>query len=168
MWRQIDDARFEGLALAHVRELYPDFDWHSTSLTEDGGKDAVGELRNVTQGISETYWMEAKHHPAKRSIGKYTLDTHLLSTFLSRNVKRLHIVTSGLLSSSFIIRADKFSKEHGFAFAYTDQEALSAWLYSRLDIARDYFGQATADYVSKMNIAPIGSGSILSCVHGCG
>ena len=144
-WRQITPPEFEALALEHVRSVYPDFSWRSTSLTLDGGKDAVGELRNLQGEIAEMYWMEAKHHPTNQSIGKYTLDTHLVSAFLSHGVRRLHVVTSGKLSDTFLVRADVFSKEHGFVFAYTDQMALEAWLASRPDIVRSYFHDSASD-----------------------
>jgi len=143
LWRQLKPADFESLALEHVRDVYPNCTWRSTSLTKDGGKDAVGKSRDLRQEIAEIYWMEAKHHPASRSMGKYTLDTHLVSAFLSRTVKRLHVVTSGSLSDHFIHRADLFSKEHGFVFAYSDDEAVEAWLASRHDIVQGYFGSSS-------------------------
>src|ERR1041384_1140014 len=152
-WQQLTPAEFEALALEHVRDIYPDCNWCCTSLTGDGGKDAVGEVLNLREGIAEIYWMEAKHHPANRSIGKYTLDTHLVSAFFSRVVKRLHVVTSGLLTGNFIHRANLFSKEHGFIFAYSDQEAVEAWLASRSDVVKRYFGQAASDILLALEDA---------------
>lgn len=140
LWRQVTPAGFEALALEHVRDVYPKYSWQCTSLSKDGGKDAVGTLRDLEQDIAEIYWMEAKHHPAQRSVGKYTLDTHLVSAFFERTVKRLHVVTSGSLSDNFIHRADLFSKEHGFVFAYSDSAAVEAWLASRSDLVPRYFG----------------------------
>lgn len=153
-WQHVSAAGFEDLALEHVRDLYPEFTWRSTSLSADGGKDAIGELRDLGEGLSEIYWMEAKHHPARRSIGKYTLDTHLVSTFFSRGVRRLHVVTSGTLSPNFIIRADAFSREHGFAFAYTDRESLEAWLSSRIDLIQRYFGDEAEQTIAALASLP--------------
>jgi tetratricopeptide (TPR) repeat protein len=105
----------------------------------------VGEIKDLYREITEIYWMEAKHHPTRRSIGKYTLDTHLVSAFFSRNVKRLHVVTSGKLSANFILRANTFGKEHGFIFAYSDVEAIQSWLAFRKDIIRKYFDLEAAE-----------------------
>jgi hypothetical protein len=149
-WRQLSDSDFERLALEHVRDLYPEIDWRSTPPTSDGGKDAIGQLKDAREGVIEIYWMEAKHHPANRSIGKYTLDTHLISAFQSYEVKRLHVVTSGLLSANFLVRADTFSRQHGFVFAYSDQEALEAWLATHVDFVRKYFSVAAEEVVSTL------------------
>jgi tetratricopeptide (TPR) repeat protein len=150
VWRQLTPADFEKLALAHVRDVYPDYSWRSTSLTKDGGKDAVGKSRTIQEGLSEMYWMEAKHHPSSRSIGQYTLDTHLVSAFFSRSVKRLHVVTSGSLSDNFIYRAHLFSKEHGFVFAYSDDQAVECWLGARRDILRQYFGKHSDPLIARL------------------
>ena len=153
-WHNIAPAQFEDMALSHVRDVYPECNWYSTSLSGDGGKDAVGEIKGLYREISEIYWMEAKHHPTSRSIGKYTLDTHLVSAFFSRNVKRLHVVTSGELSANFILRANMFGKEHGFIFAYSDVKAMRSWLAFRKDIVRKYFKLEAAevlDFLRKNN-----------------
>lgn len=164
-WQQLTPAEFETLALEHVRDIYPECSWRCTSLTGDGGKDAVGEVLNLTNEIAEIYWMEAKHHPASRSIGKYTLDTHLVSAFFSRVVKRLHVVTSGLLSGNFIHRADVFSKEHGFVFAYSDQQAVEAWLALRLDVVRKYFGPAAPGLLLALEQARDSRHSVFARAH---
>jgi AAA ATPase domain len=153
LWHQLTPAEFEALALKHVGDVYPECSWRCTSLTKDGGKDAVGEVINLRDEIAEVYWMEAKHHPGSRSIGKYTLDTHLVSAFFSRVVKRLHVVTSGRLSDNFIHRADSFSKEHGFVFAYSDQDAVEAWLASRHDIVERYFSSAALEVLHALKHA---------------
>lgn len=150
LWHQLTPAKFEALAFEHVRDVYPDCSWRSTSLTADGGKDAVGEALNFRDEIAEIYWMEAKHHPGNRSIGKYTLDTHLVSAFFSRVVKRLHVVTSGSLSGNFIHRANLFSEEHGFIFAYSDEDAVEAWLASRHDVVQRYFDSAASDVLRAL------------------
>jgi len=157
LWRQLKPADFESLALEHVRDVYPNCLWRCTSLTNDGGKDAVGEFRDLREEISEIYWMEAKHHPASRSMGKYTLDTHLVSAFFSRTVKRLHVVTSAKLTDNFIHRADLFSKEHGFVFAYSDDKAVEAWLSLRHDIVHRFFGSGSAKVLAALE-EPNGSG----------
>jgi Tetratricopeptide repeat/AAA ATPase domain len=164
-WQQLTPPEFEELAIEHVRDIYPECSWCCTSLSRDGGKDAVGEVLNLRDEIAEIYWMEAKHHPANRSIGKYTLDTHLVSAFFSRNVKRLHVVTSGLLSGNFIHRADSFSKEHGFIFAYSDQEAVEAWLASRRDVVEKYFGRAASDVLLALENARNSSHSVFARAH---
>lgn len=137
-WHLVTASEFEELALEHVRDVYPEFTWRSTPLTKDGGKDAIGEL-SLRDNISEIYWMEAKHHPTNHSIGKYTLDTHLVSAFFSSEVKRLHVVTSGSLTTNFLHRAHLFSKEHSFIFAFSDREAVEAWLAARRDLVHEYF-----------------------------
>lgn len=138
------------MALEHVGDVYPECSWRCTSLSRDEGKDAVGKVLNLEYEIAEIYWMEAKHHPGKRSIGKYTLDTHLVSAFFSQVVKRLHVVTSGSLSNNFIRRADVFSKEHGFVFAYSDEDAVEAWLASRRDVVQRYFDSASAEVMRSL------------------
>lgn len=149
-WHLLTAAEFENLALEHVRDVYPEFRWCSTSLTKDGGKDAIGELITLQDNIAEIYWMEAKHHPTDHSIGKYTLDTHLVSAFFSSEVKRLHVVTSGSFSANFLDRANLFSKEHGFVFAFSDQEALHAWLAARRDLVHRYFELRASDVLQAL------------------
>ncbi len=149
-WHLLTAAAFEQLALEHVRDVYPEFTWRSTSLTKDGGKDAVGELRHLRDDIAEIYWMEAKHHPTDQSIGKYTLDTHLVSAFFSSEVKRLHVVTSGSFSSNFLHRAHLFGKEHGFVFAFSEREALQAWLAARRDLVHRYFALRASDVLHAL------------------
>jgi tRNA threonylcarbamoyladenosine modification (KEOPS) complex Pcc1 subunit len=127
-WQAIDFQRFEAFALAHVKTVYPDVEWKPTRLVLDGGRDANGRARNVATGVEEIYWMEAKHHPRKRSIGPYTLDTHLVSVVSAGGVKRLHVVTSSRLSGGFLLRADSFAKEHGFIFSFSDAATLTSWL----------------------------------------
>jgi len=160
LWRQVTPPEFESLALEHVRDVYPHCSWQCTSLSKDGGKDAVGTLRDLEREIAEIYWMEAKHHPSSRSIGKYTLDTHLVSAFFARTVKRLHVVTSGSLSDNFIHRADLFSKEHGFVFAYSDCDAVEAWLASRSELVQRFFGT----HATKVLAALADSQSSQQCV----
>lgn len=150
LWYKLSHSEFEKLALEHVRDIYTECSWYCTSLTADGGKDAVGEFRKFEDELAEIYWMEAKHHPKNRSIGKYTLDTHLVSAFFSKGVKRLHVVTSGVLSGNFISRADVFGKEHGFIFAHSDCDALEAWLASRHDIVNKFFGSAAPDVLDSL------------------
>ncbi len=164
-WQQLTPPAFEALALEHVRDVYPECNWCCTSLSGDGGKDAVGEVLNLRDGIAEIYWMEAKHHPANRSIGKYTLDTHLVSAFFSRVVKRLHVVTSGSLTGNFIQRANLFSKEHGFIFAYSEQEAVEAWLASRPDLVRKHFGRAASDILLALEGTRESKHSVFARAH---
>ena len=149
-WHLLTPPEFEQLALKHVGDIYPDFTWRSTPLVSDGGKDAIGELHNLSNEITEIYWMEAKHHPKDHSIGKYTLDTHLVSAFFSSEVKRLHVVTSGSFSANFLHRADMFSKEHGFVFAYSECNSVLAWLASRRDLVNQYFYSHTSDVLDVL------------------
>jgi tetratricopeptide (TPR) repeat protein len=138
LWKRISPENFEFLALQHVGDLYPEYAWRHTRKSGDGGADGHGVLAD---GIDELYWMEAKHHPGS-NLGKYTLDTHLMSAFFTRGrVKRLHIVTSGRLSLPFLSRADEFARDHGFEFAFTDQHPLEAWLQRRSEFVAQYFGE---------------------------
>jgi len=144
-WRQVDPGAFEELSIEHVRDIYPDFTWRTTRVSQDGGKDAVGTAERIGEELVEIYWMEAKHKPGQRSIGKYTLDTHLVSTFFSGGkVKRLHVVTSGALSRNFLLRAAAFGAEHRFSFSYSDAQTLECWLASRPELIRAYFGANSA------------------------
>ncbi len=142
--------------------MYPHFRWRSTSPTGDGGKDGIGELRDLRDGITEIYWMEAKNHPAAQSLGKYTLDTHLVSAFFSQSVRRLHVVTSGSLSTPFIARADAFSKEHGFVFAYSDREALEEWLASRRDLIRTFFADVSSEVLTNLVETHVGGRTLFA------
>jgi hypothetical protein len=126
-WDAMSHLEFERLSLSHVRDIYPDLSWTPTSQSHDGGRDGEGS-RLLDTGIREIYWMEAKHRPRDNSIGPYTLDTHLVSLFFAKYVKRLHVVTSGRLSTNFMLRAEAFSRDHGFAFSFSDCEVLATWL----------------------------------------
>jgi len=150
IWRQVAASTFEALALAHVRDVYPNYRWCSTRASHDGGKDGLGVPSDLTAEIREIYWMEAKHHPASRSLGQYTLDTHLMSAFFSQEVKRLHVVTSASVSAGFLIRANAFAGEHGFAFAHSDRETVEAWLAARTDVIQRYFPESASEVVSVL------------------
>jgi hypothetical protein len=150
-WHELSAGDFEGLALEHVRDLYPEFSWRGTQASHDGGKDAVGEARAMGAEVAEIYWMEAKHRPGEKSIGQYALDTHLISTFLSRgSVKRLHVVTSGKLSNGFLLRASAFAADSGFVFAYSDIEALQGWLFARPDQVSRFFTTSAQDVLNAL------------------
>ena len=138
-WKCVTQESFELLALEHVQDLYPNHNWTHTTFTGDGGKDAIGTP--IGGAINDLYWMEAKHRPGSRSIGRYTLDTHLISTYFTQGrVKRLHVVTSGKFSAPFLLRASEFSQSHKFAFSFSDCEPLEAWLRLRPDVVIRYFG----------------------------
>ncbi len=94
---------------------------------------------DVADGVEEIYWMEAKHRPRNRSIGPYTLDTHLVSVTTCKGVRRLHVVTSGGLSAPFILRARDFAESHGFSFSFSDSDTMEDWLLTRPDMLR-FFG----------------------------
>jgi tetratricopeptide (TPR) repeat protein len=152
-WNSIKHEEFEVLAFEHVKDLYPSHQWNMTSNKRDGGRDAEG--KRMDTGFFEEYWMEAKHHPEKL-IGKYQLDTHLVSVQLTMgNVKRLHIVTSGQLTTPFILRARTFANHHGFSFSYSDEQPLLLWMMLREEIVHSFFKEEAPEvlnFLSKVEI----------------
>ncbi len=132
--------KFEEIALAYVKDVYPQYSWYPTKRTRDGNKDA--QRKEVYFGIDDSYdvWEEAKFK-SEKPLRRQDIDPTVLSGLLQGNVRLIIFVTNASLPDNLLDRAVLGARIRGIKVSCVLADQLESWLTLHPDVYEKYWGR---------------------------
>lgn len=131
--------KFEEIALAYVRDTYPQYSWYPTGKTRDGNKDAQRKEVFFGEDNSFDVWEEAKFKGTDRSLRRQDIDPTILSGLIQGNVRLIVFVTNSRVPNELIDRAIIGARIKGMKVSCVLSDQLESWLVLHPDIYEYYW-----------------------------
>ena len=135
-------ARFEAIALAYVRDTYPNFTWEPTSTRGDGNRDAY-----AAQDGEYEIWEEAKYrngikgdsHKKDRALERKDVDSTVLSGLMYGKVRLIIFISNADMPSEVMMRSMFGARIRGIEVTCVLSSQLEDWLSKHKKFYREQF-----------------------------
>lgn len=131
--------KFEEIALAYVRDVYPQYSWYPTRKTRDGNKDAQRKEVYFGEDNSFDVWEEAKFKGTGKSLRRQDIDPTILSGLIQGNVRLIIFVTNAPIPDELLDRAILGARIKGMKVSCVLADQLESWLILHPYIFNQYW-----------------------------
>lgn len=144
--------KFEEIALAYVKDVYPQYTWYPTGKTRDGNKDAQRKEVYFGEDNSFDVWEEAKFKETGRALRRQDIDPTILSGLIQGNVRLIIFVTNTRMPDELLDRAILGARIKGMKVSCVLADQLESWLILNPSIYTKYWDDHTTEHQATAKV----------------